>query len=161
MEQPTINVQVVRSLMSIIFEAFEGVELKDLGDDRKENTALASAIVTFLRRHMETEGSVNYIPTAVDFVQTIQFANVESEGELISVPAIEKELVEDYINDICDAIGIVAIKIKEAIPKHQDAYLILGLLHFALFVVLSTFNMKTARVTVVNLLGSQETGNYI
>lgn len=156
MEKPTINVQLVRSLMNTIFEAFDGVELKDLGDDKKENTALAVSIVTFLRRHMEEEGSVNYIPTALDFVQTIHFPDVASEGVLLETPDIQPEVVENYISDISESIGLVALKIKEVIPKQQDAYLILALIHFSLFILLSTFNLTTARKLVNSKLDLQE-----
>jgi hypothetical protein len=151
MKSPEINVKLVRSLMSVIFEAFDGVELKDLGDDTKENTALAVAIITFLSRHM-AEDSVNYIPTAIEFAQTIQFANVESKGEIVETPLIKPEVIESYIEDIGEAIGTVAIKINETVPKQQDAYLILSLLHFALFILLTTFNLTTARSVVSNYL---------
>lgn len=154
MDSQTINVQLVRSLMSVIFDAFEGVELKDLGDDTKENTALAFAIITFLRRHMEVEGSVNYIPTVLDFVQTIQFPDVGSDGNLLETPDIQAEIVESYISEISESIGLVALKIKEVIPKQQDAYLILALVHFSLFILLSTFNLTTARYLISNVLES-------
>ena len=114
--------------MTVIFESFDGVELKDLGDDKRENTALAVALVTVLRRHMKTEKNVDYIPTAIDFIQTVQFSNVETEGNLLEVPIIDPPTIDQYVSDIAQATGAVALKIKEKIPDQQDAYLILSLL---------------------------------
>lgn len=155
MEKPIIDVNVVRSLMNPIFDAFEGIELKDLGDDKKENTALAISIITYVRRHIE-EDALNYIPTAVEFVETIQFATKGGEGTIVELPVISDEIIQDYISNISTPISMVALKVKESTTDNQDAYLILALIHFVLFILLSTFNLATARNTVLSVLKSNK-----
>lgn len=137
--------------MPTIMGAFEGLELKELGDDKKENVALASAITLLMLKYMKENGK-NYTPTAIDFVKHVSFPSTEGESEFHAIPQIDQEILDQYIRDVSEPTARAALAIQSKVNQHQDAYLILSMLHFSMFILSSTLNVTTTRQLVINLL---------
>lgn len=148
---PIINIQEIRGLMTQIMSAFEGIELKELEDDEQENIALASAITLLMLRQMQTNGK-NYIPTAIDFVRQVQFPYFDGEGEVQFISKIDQEVIEQYISDISQPTARAALAIQSKVNSHEDAHLILAMLHFSMLILSNTLNPATSRHLIINLL---------
>ena len=151
-KQPIINVRDIRKLTITVLEHFEGLELPELASDEEENLALATAVTTHMLRLMDSA----YISTSIDFVQRVKFSSQNVEGDVISTPIIDRKIIQEYISAIEKPSALVALAFKGKIAtlENQDAYLILSMLHFAIFILLSHYNLSTARSLNVGILNS-------
>jgi len=155
---PEILIQDIRHLMVPIMAAFEGLELKELTDDKEENFALASAITLHMLRHMSEHNGTNYIPTAIDFVAKVKFpARMQGEGEILTTPEIDQVVIEQYVRDVSESAAKAALGIQSHVNEYQDAHLILSMLHFSMYILSSTFNIATSRNVISKLLEDFQT----
>jgi len=143
--------------MTPIMAAFEGLELKELKDDKEENFALASAITLHMLRQMSEHNGTNYIPTAIDFVKNVKFPAMGVEGKIQATPEIDQVVIEQYIQDVSEPVARAALGIQSNVNEYQDAHLILSMLHFSMYILSSTFNIATSRNVISKLLEDYQT----
>jgi hypothetical protein len=152
-KEPIIEVRDIRVLTKTIFETFEGVELPELSSDKEENIALAQAITTHMSRLMNIN-KTSYLTTSIDFVLSVKIPSLSVEGARTGTPNIDDKIIEEYIKAITEPSALVALAFKDKVHSFQDGHLILSMLHFALIIMLSHFNLATSRNFIVGVLNS-------
>lgn len=150
MNTPEINVQIIRSNMQYVFEELDGLELPSFDDDVKENYALAVSIITLMKRLMLDEEKIDYIPTASSFVATVNFPDIDCINA--DLPELEESTIDEYIEAITKPIGQVALRIQQTEEQYKDAYLILTMLYFSLFLISTLIPTAEARKKIVSFL---------
>lgn len=144
--KPIIRVGDIRRNCQLIMAVLDGASLDQTGDDKEENLALVLALIKHTVSQMRDAGSLDYLPTTLDFINNVKLPVLDNFGDILPSSEPNEALVASYFEDLKPYFKRIIQEIfLQKKDQFDDAYLYLSIIYFAIAILGSTFNLPTSR----------------